>query len=46
MIGKGYMMKEKMVHGKGSADTAHESKESKKMKVAEKRLAKKGKGKS
>jgi hypothetical protein len=37
-----YMMKEKMVHGKGSADTAHENKESKKMKVAEKRRLKRG----
>ncbi len=46
MMRKGYMMKEKMVHGKGSADAAHESKESKKMKLAEKQLAKKGKGKS
>ena len=46
MMGKGYMMKEKMVHGKGKADTKHEKGESAKKKLIEKRMEKKGKGKS
>ena len=36
MMNKGYMMKEKMMHGKGKADAKHESKESRKKKLAEK----------
>jgi hypothetical protein len=42
MMNKGYMMKEKAVHGKGKADTKHESKESKKKKLAEKMMEMKG----
>ena len=36
IMNKGYMMKEKMIHGKGKADAKHESKESRKKKLAEK----------
>jgi len=43
---KGYMMKEKMMHGKGKSDAKHESKESKKKKLAEKMMDMKGMGKS
>lgn len=35
-MNKGYRMKEKMMHGNGKADAKHESKESKKKKLAEK----------
>ena len=35
-MNKDYMMKEKMMHGKGKADAKHESKESRKKKLAEK----------
>lgn len=45
-MNKGYMMKEKMMHGKGKADAKHESKESKKKKLAEKMMDMKGMGKS
>jgi hypothetical protein len=44
---KGYMMKEKMMHSKGGkANKMHEKGESSKKKLVEKRMEKKGKGKS
>jgi hypothetical protein len=50
MMHKGYMMKEKMVHGKGGKmskmDKMHEKGESSKKKLMEKRMEKKGMGKS
>jgi len=39
---RGYMMKEKMMHSKGKKDKAHESKESKKLKLAERKMEMKG----